>query len=408
MTLMRNISLLLFSFLVVNAFAHKIELVSFNANNNSNNSNSSEYNSAYSQVDSLFRGEILFWADDSPLDTIVETKITPAESDTPVVIPSSDGSFEWDTADYGVSVNISRDLDTATSVMQYINGYDAYLTSLFATMEKSYHPNAYQVIAMDINQDGFVRMGDISQIMMRAVDKLDFLTDWFFVWYTTRLTDPSYRVSTEYPSSDGVGYSRLMVPAYTDDIELYIEDTTLLQYNKYHAVMLGDIDGSYADNIDTTNQNLIMDLESAHIDNNYIDIPVIISSSKNIHSIDFHLNFDTTKIQFDSFINNQGLEYFVNPEGSSLKLSSYSIDPINMNDTAFFLRFSYNGDIYYSDLDFQIALLNGKLVDASTTGEIVYSSSNKPVIKSKSEFIYPNPTNNEINFIVDRIQDVAL
>ena len=117
--------------------------------------------------------------------------------------------------------------------------------------------------------------------------------DWLFVWFTAKLTDPAYRPSADFPRSDGVGYTRRSVPSYQDVIELYVEDTTVHRYNTYHAIMMGDVDGSYIDNTDTTYRALSINLDSAIIEDNYIEIPVMVSSSKAIQSIDFNMSFDT-------------------------------------------------------------------------------------------------------------------
>ena len=99
--------------------------------------------------------------------------------------------------------------------MRIMNGYDAILMARFLVKDPDFVPNIYQLIAMDVNMDGAVTAGDISQLQQRSVsmigefkqvwnnnDTAKRSLDWIFI-NDSLLTAPPYQISTAFPLSDG-------------------------------------------------------------------------------------------------------------------------------------------------------------------------------------------------------------
>lgn len=369
-----------------------------------------------------FVGNIAFWADGEALSTDLATDITPAGLNAPVVNPDANGNFVWNILD-GVSVNMVRDVDAGTSVMPIINGYDAYLTSKVTVEDASFYPNVYQIIAMDVNRDGRVAAGDITQISQRAVDQVsEFATDWLFIASSTILNDFSFRISSTYPANDGIGFSRLAVPTIQDEIALPVVDPTgcpIIDKESYKAVLLGDADGSYSGYAATTDpvramkstsnakDEIVFDLDGATFEGKIIEIPVLVSSTEALNSIDFHINFNGAIMEYVSVIDYAGIQETVNSKDSDLKLSSYSTNAINTSRKVVAVRFEVYEGINRSDISFEAALLNGKSVDGNVIGSVQAPSAVQDA-KAIETVIYPNPASSILHVNFDGKADVAI
>ena len=121
------------------------------------------------------------------------------------------------------------------------------------------------MIAMDVNTDGVVSAGDLSQINQRAVLFIPEFQqdwnynaqgvsngqpsrDWLFVDVNTVSASPSYYISTNYPSNDGIGYSKNKFPQVDFCSPIPVSfingDCPVIGTESYIGVLLGDANGN--------------------------------------------------------------------------------------------------------------------------------------------------------------------
>jgi len=100
--------------------------------------------------------------------------------------------------------------------------FDAFLTRKVLLNDVSFIPSVFQAVAMDVNMDGVISAGDLSQINQRAVLMIPEFKqqwnydlagnhipgtgpskDWLFIDQSTITSNPLYSISTTYPNNDG-------------------------------------------------------------------------------------------------------------------------------------------------------------------------------------------------------------
>jgi hypothetical protein len=140
-------------------------------------------------------------------------------------------------------------------VQLVINGVDANLGHKVVLNDASFSPSVFQLIALDVNADGVVSAGDISQINQRSVKTIfefkqkwnynmngtsngQLSKDWLFV-NSTLLNSPAYKKSLTYPNNDGSGYSKYNVPVVPFCLHVPAPGSIT-------GILLGDADGNYA------------------------------------------------------------------------------------------------------------------------------------------------------------------
>jgi len=152
--------------------------------------------------------------------------VTGSTVSSTAVQPNTSGQFTHNLTN-GTSIQISRDINNLNSVQLLINAADAVIgkTLLINTLSA---PSVYQVMALDVNLDGVVSAGDLSQLKQRATLAIpEFMQawnydnngvsngqaskDWIFV-DATRTGTAAYQISATFPANDGVGYSKGKVP----------------------------------------------------------------------------------------------------------------------------------------------------------------------------------------------------
>lgn len=252
------------------------------------------------------------------------------------VYPDLNGQFGLELYD-GLSAQISRDISGYVSVQRLVNGADAVLAkTLLNTGE--IQPDIYEIIAMDVNLDGVISAGDISQIHLRAtlaipeyqqawnysdegISNGEPSKDWIFVPESFVQNDPSYQISSLFPADDAQGYSPGRVPQVPFILNLPVtgfsaDGSTCPEIGSetYRGIMLGDINGSYLNydpdgvlrsGTETFDQDtLLYDLAHTLFTDEagvfYIEIPVLISNTEQmINAVDSWLLFDTEKYAFD-------------------------------------------------------------------------------------------------------------
>lgn len=297
-----------------------------------------------SVVDPTYTANVIHWADGSAIaydaansSAYLATTIELASGDVvnntaAVVNPDLNGDFVVDFS-YGDQVRIERDIDNAVSVQRIVNAVDAVIAKTVYA-QGNYVPGAYEMLAMDVNLDGVISAGDISQINQRAVLKLgEFMQawnyseegvsngqpsrDWVFVPQSMVDNDPAYLISSTFPADDAQGFSiaRVPVPAMylMMNIENYSSDfsTCALANNEtYVGIMLGDIDASYlnyeADGVlrggDTA--ELVFDATSPAFEtvgsDLFLEFPIQLNTTLSVNAIDFWLEWNNLEFEFDS------------------------------------------------------------------------------------------------------------
>ncbi len=226
-----------------------------------------------------FFGSLAFWAGNAPIiydfenpadHLITNIKGSNENCDStlsPSIQPDLDGAFTHDLKD-GVYLSIDRDIDGATDVQAVINSFDAFLIRKLLVDEPSFVPTVYQMMAMDVNRDGVISAGDVSQINRRSLlitdefrqawnyngdgtPKQDYKRskDWQFVSQNTILTDPAYSRSATFPFDNGIGFSKSRVPQVPfciwterDNLPFFCPE---LGVETYYGILIGDVNGNY-------------------------------------------------------------------------------------------------------------------------------------------------------------------
>ncbi|MFN6379254.1 MAG: Ig-like domain-containing protein [Flavobacteriales bacterium] len=293
--------------------------------------------------------------------------------------PNVDGLFSYDLNN-GTSIQIERQIQNNVAVQSVVNAADAVIAKTIVA-DVAYNPNVYQMIAMDVNLDGVVSAGDISQINQRATGAIEefqqvwnydngvsngeLSKDWVFVKSSDIDNSSSYQISSTFPTDDMMGYSRFRVPAVPFITDLNVSDfdgngsiCPQIVEEGIVGIMLGDIDGSYQFQQPDGSirgevipgDSLFFDLSNSTFDDNGIDffvnIPVILESvSANINAIDFWMQFDENRLEFTSAsLETSNADVFTNYDIASqtLRLTS-SGDDINTyfveNTQVYTLRF---------------------------------------------------------------------
>lgn len=382
---------------------------------------------AYSVKNNSYVGRLKFWLDNSPIiyntasvNSYLVTNIygmtgtTVNNSSTPVV-PNLSGLFTHNLTN-GLNIKIDRNIVNSNSVQILVNAADAVLGKTLLINGTTFTPSVYQVIALDVNLDGFVSAGDISQIKQRAtlsipefqqawnysaagVSNGQASRDWVFVDETSVISGAAYQISSTFPLNDGVGYSKSNVPMVNASLA-----TTVTNYSTcpviteeiFKGVMLGDVNGSYAaftaDGIlKSEDGEIILDLENAIVDGSTVHVPVVLSSKEPVNALDLAFMFNEDKLSFQTIeaLNSEtDAEDFLNPNDRTLRFSANNMDNFDLNSNVAMVTFeSTDGTITKKDFNSTLGLLNGKPVQVS------FAKSTSIANYSDVLSIFPNPSN---------------
>jgi hypothetical protein len=396
----------------------------------------------YKQIrNTIFNGALKFWEDNSPIKykfdepakylvTNIYTSDTACTINSPAAQTDINGNFSLN-ADNKTSVLINRDIYQYTDVQPVINGLDASFAYKILIDDRSFIPTIYQAIALDVNMDGAITSGDLTQILRRGVGgQLEFKQkwnynddgtskgqpskDWVFV-DKDLLIKPAYQKSATFPASDGVGYSKELIPTVPTCLPIptsLYNDCVLYDSTTFTGILLGDIDGNYK-TIDpdgkikktaTSDDVVYLELDKAITNQNYLDIPVSFSASEKITSLDFKLKFNEQSLDYIS-VNPAAAsitksDAYVSPTDHALRYSCFSqTDDMKNYERVAYIRFTKKAaTIPNTDFTDYAAYLNGQQVkmqlkSATTTAisDVVNGTTNVTV--------YPNPASNELHII---------
>lgn len=404
--------------------------------------------------ESIFNGSLKFWADNSAIaydnnnasqyliTNIYGNNVNCNSKTVSSVKPDLSGNFVYDINN-GQNINIERDIADITDVQPVINGFDALLTAKVLVDDPSFTPNVFQMIAMDVNQDGVISAGDLSQISQRSLliinefkQKWNYdnagvsngqkSKDWLFVDSKTWLNNIAYRKSTTYPQNDGSGYSKYKVPVVSFCLSVpvsNVDECTQISTETYQGILLGDINGNYKNLsndgllknakalvITPEVDKVIFDISKAITKGNYVEIPVSIISDDAISTLDFSFQFNDASLVFDSYVDNTNyIVTKVNDVASTktLKFFSYSLTQnYEMNKPLVTLRFSkVASKVNPTDITSVKTYLNGDPagVEILTTTTGISKINNDNMVK-----VYPNPATEILNVTVSEKSNIHL
>jgi hypothetical protein len=362
----------------------------------------------------------------------LSTATTAALSSTPVtfvaataVQPNTSGVFTHVLTN-GQKLNISRDISNNNTVQLLVNAADAVLGKTLL-LNGNFTPNVYQIMALDVNLDGVVSAGDISQIKQRAtlvipefrqawnysaagVSNGHPSKDWIFVDKTTATGNAAYQISTTFPANDGVGYSKAQVPVTPFSISANVTNYANcpeIQTETYYGIMLGDVNASYAtytaDGVLKSNGAVVLDLAAAKQEGNNFRIPVSFEATEVVNSLDFAVRFNNNMSYMEMVELDQAAEAtsFMNTQDQTLRFSGFNVSDFATGaNVAELVVATENGKLTEKDIVVDLAILNGKPVDMK------FAKSTEAIQQVLNVQVYPNPNNG--TFAVESVEGASV
>ena len=391
--------------------------------------------------DSTLHAALQFWADNSALHdngagvvtNIYANDATGHTHKTATAVhPDVNGLFtevlNHTLVNGGVSLEIDRDIAGTTSVQPVVNGFDALLTRKVVVSDLSFIPTAAQMVAMDVNMDGKISAGDVSQLNERSVLSIaEFKQawnynangskiagagnskDWVFIDGTTLNTNGAFLISSVFPFTDGVGFSKDKSPLI-DSSYTYLATAIanaascpVIGSEVYTGILLGDVNGNFksvsADGVikSATTDKIIFDLSNAVANGDIISIPVSIVSDKAINALDFALQLDGG-VTYNSIVNNiASLTAMdnLNADDATLRFTSYSLANLDLTKPVVSVNVKAD-EVNKGDLKSLVGYLNGDQVNV----EVVDGSVIAGVVANNPVTVYPNPASTSVNVLV--------
>lgn len=390
--------------------------------------------------ESDFSSNLKFWFDGSPIrynpavptdyviTNIYGSNLTCTSISATAVQPDLAGNFTYDIAN-GPSIDIRKDIPATTSVQPVVNGFDAFLTRRVLINDPTYIPSVYSLIAMDVNIDGVVSAGDLSQINQRAVLILgefrqawnytpggvsngELSKDWLFVDQTTLNSDPSFVISSNFPFPDGIGYDKSNVPVLDFCIEVPVFSSpscSVFGIESYTGILMGDVNGNYATVVPNgafrtdASTKMIFDLSKAVTENGKIEVPVYATSNEAVNALDFSMKFNSAKLTYEAVRTNgsdlESLSFF-NPNDQALRFTSYSLETLDLTKSIGSIVFDSNAEISAEDFNSIEAFINGERAATEVIGS--------RIAENVMVNIYPNPASSAVNVLLSEDASVQI
>ena len=337
------------------------------------------------------------------------TFVNPA---TPVT-PNTSGVFTHSLLN-GQDVRIERDIAASTPVQLLVNAADAVLAKTLV-LNGNFTPSVFQIMALDVNLDGVISAGDISQMKQRATlfipeyrQAWNYTTagvsngqpskDWVFV-DQSRLSLPAYQISATFPANDNAGYSKSKVPTAPFNLAAKVTNYAtcpIIEVETYKGIMLGDVNASYATFtanglLKSENGAVVLDLASAVKEGNTFRIPVSFESTESTNALDFAVRFNENNVSFAELNNVAvGMEAssFMNESDRTFRFTGFDMANFTVGATVAELVLQSNNEtISEKDIITELALLNGQPVD------VKFEKSSEAIQSVFNVSIYPNPSN---------------
>lgn len=398
--------------------------------------------------DSIFDGSVRFWGNNLPV--VVDSSYYPEYAqdikvyglgtieniDTSAyAIADNNGNFEY-PVNVSRKILIDRDIPSGTDMLPVINGIDAYYVKKVLTGDTAFVPSVYQLMAMDVNGDGIISAGDLTQINMRAVSIIDAFeqttqgslksasdlgisNDWIFLPYKTISSGKNYRISGKYPNDDNVGYSKFRVPVVPAIVPLTVNDSSecmQVQNESYKGILLGDVTGNFKNYILKKNQKsasvhkidtIVLKVTESSEYNDYLEINIDINSPGLLQSLDFSLEYNKNKLEYLMVdANKNQLEYTLNNNlPGKIQFTSFASGSYMDKNELLKLRFSVkNGIPEQNDFVLTKGYINGELCNTS----VILDKILPEIEKVENIEIYPNPAGKYIVLKCEYLSNVRI
>ncbi|WP_299462298.1 T9SS type A sorting domain-containing protein [uncultured Microscilla sp.] len=380
-----------------------------------------------------------------------------------VVNTDTQGYFVYDKTQ-GSHVTIKRDIPgdyngqtgTAPDMMNVVNGMDCYYAGLITTFDQNntnngnsnWTPNAFQMLAADVNMNDKVRANDITLIQNRIVLKMQeypqvwnyaytagntgqqptqagvYSLDWRFVDETTVNTAVDFNATANYPvfvgnTANDAGFWRDNAPDLTTcrPVQEGSVCDTGNTNNLFYGIMLGDVDGSWttgvSNHLRTTKSEgtLAIDLFNAEqMGDGVYRVPVYYRGEGKLHAIDFSFEYDNSKLQV------QKADYATAGTNAEMKmrwnayqnqkflLTSYTMKGVNTQDKVYYIEVkTTDGNLDANAFQNVKAYLNGKAsksrVIATAAQQNAFAMANNTTVVT----MYPNPASNVVTLSYSHI-----
>jgi len=344
---------------------------------------------------------------------------TTINNPTTPVTPNVAGQFTHNLGN-GTNVSIQRDINNLNTIQLIVNAADAIIakTLLVNQYTTATAPSIYQMLSMDVNLDGVISSGDLTQMKQRTtlaipeyqqawnynnqgVSNGQASKDWIFV-DATRIATAAYQISSTFPANNLIGYSKGKVPvvpfvlaANQTGYSATNATCPLVLTENYKGVMLGDADGSYsayaADGILKTNESdyILVDLGSAIVEGTKVSVPVAFVSEEPVNAFDIALQVNENTLSYVSMEDTQlGSESdaFYNNNDKTFRYTALNMNDFSSNARVVYITFeTVDGKITEKDLTAELGLLNGKQTEVRFVKSIQ--------VGDNAVDIYPNPSN---------------
>jgi hypothetical protein len=390
-------------------------------------------------VDNSFTSILKFWSDASRIKyntanpnaflitNVYGSDATCVTNTLVAVQPDLDGKVVYNITN-GANVSIQRDILGTTDIQSVVNGADALLGRRLLLNDNSFIPSVYQIVALDVNLDGKVSAGDVSQINQRAVLSIpefkqawnysdagvsngQLSKDWLFIDSLTVINNPAYAISTTFPLNNGIGYSKARVPsiAFCLPVPATVTACPLIDNAVFRSVLLGDVNGNYASILPdgtikktaTSEDKVVFDLSKATIKGNTIDVPVFAISKNPVNALDFSFKYDTANLTYNTTTNFassiEALSH-LNANDQTLRFTSNGLASFNTSKSIVSVRFEMiNGTINPEDLNSVAGYLNGEKVEVEVIKR--NTDSGNGLYTDKAISVYPNPSSKILNVV---------
>ncbi len=394
---------------------------------------------AITHKDFNFPMALRFWSGNAPIkfdaghpNDYLATSVFGADVNTGIkngnnveVKANIDGNITYDLNN-GLGVRIVRDIANTSDVFDVVNAGDVNIINSILLNDAAVTPTVYQMIAADVNIDGVISAGDISQIRQRGalsigefrqawnysnagVSNGQASKDWTFVDSLRIKNNPAYKISTTYPANDlAGGFSKSRVPVTPFFLPATVTDFTIcpdIKPETYKGVMLGDVDGSYANFtnnglVKNLDNKIVFDFANVTVNGSTIEVPVSIEGEKAVKGLDFALTFNEDVLTYKNVVvKSNEIESFshFNTNDRTLRFTSNDFSNFDKNSNVVSVQFdAAKGMINMEDLTSVKGMLDGKAVNVELRG---LAAGVAALDASNSVKVYPNPAAGLLNIV---------
>ncbi len=301
------------------------------------------------------------------------------------------------------STNLRITRNTTENDLSIIGGADA-LRAVFIRLGLGDAPTVNELLAMDVNDDGFASAGDITNILRRSVGLIANYpaqdgaqaSDWKFAFAET---------IDGYEAAGEGTYDWKNVPVLPQCIA--VPANPCAEVYAYDAILKGDLDNSWAATSalkTAIDRSLVVDVENkamVEMETTY-RIPIYAKDSDSFFTLDLDLPFDPSKVSIQDVVltelgESYEIQYVWNtPEEGRLMMASYTIQEIDTDQPLFeiIVQEDITADAFGAGKSYFNGIESGVEVTGTAVGieDILGGGHNLTAI----EALHPNPANNRV------------